>query len=119
VQLASVGRKVVGTAVDGAVLVPHGDVTRPPAAAEGDRRIGERLQQSRQQSVAAGPRQPEHITGEPRVDEEQLVARTGMDGHDGVATAGTEVTIEYFGERYGAIVAEEPLYDPNHVKLRG
>lgn len=35
------------------------------------------------------------------------------------ATAGTEVSIEYFGKQYGAVVAEEPLYDPNHVKLRG
>lgn len=34
------------------------------------------------------------------------------------ATAGTEVTIEYFGRRYEAVVAEEPLYDPSHVKLR-
>ncbi len=34
------------------------------------------------------------------------------------ATAGTVVTIEYFGERYEAVVAEEPLYDPGHSKLR-
>jgi glycine cleavage system T protein len=35
------------------------------------------------------------------------------------ATAGTQVTVEYFGRRYEAVVTEEPLYDPTHVKLRG
>ena len=34
-------------------------------------------------------------------------------------TAGTRVAIEYLGRRYEAVVAEEPLYDPNNVKLRG
>jgi glycine cleavage system aminomethyltransferase T len=35
------------------------------------------------------------------------------------AEPGTEVEIEYFGQRHRAIVAKEPLYDPKHTKLRG
>lgn len=34
------------------------------------------------------------------------------------ATAGTRLTIEYFGRRYEAAVTEEPLFDPSHVRLR-
>lgn len=34
------------------------------------------------------------------------------------ATAGTQVTVEYLGRRYGATVTDEPLYDPSHTKLR-
>ncbi len=34
------------------------------------------------------------------------------------ATAGTKLTIEYFGRRYEATVTEEPLFDPSHVRLR-
>lgn len=34
------------------------------------------------------------------------------------ATPGTFVAIEYFGERYGATVSEEPLYDPKGLRLR-
>ena len=34
------------------------------------------------------------------------------------ATPGTAVTVEYFGRRYEATVAEEPLFDPSHSKLR-
>ncbi|HEX3782823.1 MAG TPA: FAD-dependent oxidoreductase [Pseudonocardiaceae bacterium] len=35
------------------------------------------------------------------------------------ATPGTEVDIEYFGERISAAVAEEPLFDPGMARLRG
>jgi glycine cleavage system aminomethyltransferase T/glycine/D-amino acid oxidase-like deaminating enzyme len=35
------------------------------------------------------------------------------------AVEGTKVEIEYFGNRYCATVAQEPLYDPNGSKLRG
>lgn len=34
------------------------------------------------------------------------------------ATPGTRVEIEYFGNRYGATVGNEPLYDPKMVRLR-
>ena len=34
------------------------------------------------------------------------------------ATAGTRLTIEYFGRRYEATVTEEPLFDPSQSKLR-
>jgi glycine cleavage system aminomethyltransferase T len=32
---------------------------------------------------------------------------------------GTGVEIEYFGERHGATVAEEPLFDPAMKRMRG
>jgi glycine cleavage system aminomethyltransferase T/glycine/D-amino acid oxidase-like deaminating enzyme len=35
------------------------------------------------------------------------------------ATPGTGVEVEYFGRRYPATVAAEPLYDPQNAKLRG
>jgi len=34
------------------------------------------------------------------------------------AEPGTEMEIEYFGQRHRAIVTKEPLYDPKHAKLR-
>ncbi len=34
------------------------------------------------------------------------------------ATTGTQVTVEYLGRLYAATVTDEPLYDPNHTKLR-
>ncbi len=34
------------------------------------------------------------------------------------ASSGTAVAIEYLGERYGATVSSEPLYDPKGVRLR-
>ena len=34
------------------------------------------------------------------------------------AAVGTQVAIEYFGERHGATVAEEPLYDPKNLRLK-
>jgi glycine cleavage system aminomethyltransferase T len=35
------------------------------------------------------------------------------------AQPGTGVEVEYFGHRYSATVAQEPLYDPKNTKLRG
>ena len=35
------------------------------------------------------------------------------------AAAGTPVEIEYFGQRYPATVAREPLFDPDGSRLRG
>jgi len=35
-----------------------------------------------------------------------------------VANAGRQVEIEYFGERLPAVVAEEPLFDREMVRLR-
>ncbi len=35
------------------------------------------------------------------------------------AAAGTKVDLLYFGQRYGATVAQEPLYDPSGSKLKG
>lgn len=34
------------------------------------------------------------------------------------SSPGTELEVEYFGERYGATVSNEPLYDPKMVRLR-
>jgi glycine cleavage system aminomethyltransferase T len=36
-----------------------------------------------------------------------------------VAVPGTDVWIDYFGERVPAVVAEEPLFDPGMSRLRG
>lgn len=33
------------------------------------------------------------------------------------ATPGTQVTVEYFGKRYPAVVVREPLYDPQNRKI--
>jgi glycine cleavage system aminomethyltransferase T/glycine/D-amino acid oxidase-like deaminating enzyme len=35
------------------------------------------------------------------------------------AAAGAKVEVEYFGNRYKATVAKEPLYDPNSLRLKG
>ncbi len=35
-----------------------------------------------------------------------------------LAGEGTKVEIEYFGERHGATVAEEPLFDPAMKRMR-
>ena len=37
----------------------------------------------------------------------------------GLAEVGTEVQIEYFGERQAAKVSEEPLFDPAMKRMRG
>jgi glycine cleavage system aminomethyltransferase T/glycine/D-amino acid oxidase-like deaminating enzyme len=37
----------------------------------------------------------------------------------GLSEEGAEVEIEYFGERHGATVAEEPLFDPAMKRMRG
>jgi glycine cleavage system aminomethyltransferase T len=37
----------------------------------------------------------------------------------GLAGVGTKIEIEYFGERHGATVAEEPLFDPAMKRMRG
>jgi glycine cleavage system aminomethyltransferase T len=34
------------------------------------------------------------------------------------AAEGTQVEVDYFGKRYRATVAREPLYDPEHIKLK-
>jgi glycine cleavage system aminomethyltransferase T len=36
----------------------------------------------------------------------------------GLAEVGTKVEIQYFGERHGATVAEEPLFDPAMKRMR-
>ena len=36
-----------------------------------------------------------------------------------LAEEGTEVEIQYFGERHGATVSEEPLFDPAMKRMRG
>lgn len=35
------------------------------------------------------------------------------------SAAGTKVEIEYFGQRYGATVSNEPLWDPKMARMRG
>jgi dimethylglycine oxidase len=37
----------------------------------------------------------------------------------GLSEEGAQVEIEYFGERHGATVAEEPLFDPAMKRMRG
>jgi dimethylglycine oxidase len=37
----------------------------------------------------------------------------------GLSEEGAKVEIEYFGERHGATVAEEPLFDPAMKRMRG
>ena len=34
------------------------------------------------------------------------------------AQPGSKVEIQYFGRRYGATVSTEPLFDPEHTRLR-
>ena len=34
------------------------------------------------------------------------------------AAVGTSVEVEYFGKRYPASAAQEPVYDPKNVKLK-
>ena len=36
-----------------------------------------------------------------------------------LASEGTRIEIEYFGQRYGAAVAKEPLFDPRGARLKG
>jgi glycine cleavage system aminomethyltransferase T len=36
-----------------------------------------------------------------------------------LALAGTELEVEILGSRRRAVVAREPLYDPNNMRLRG
>jgi dimethylglycine dehydrogenase len=36
-----------------------------------------------------------------------------------LATPGTALEVEIFGERRPAVVATEPLYDPENLRLRG
>jgi glycine cleavage system aminomethyltransferase T len=35
-----------------------------------------------------------------------------------MATPGTELTVEILGERRRAVVATEPLYDPQNLRLK-
>jgi len=34
------------------------------------------------------------------------------------AEPGTRVEVEYFGERYGATVSQEPLFDPKMARMK-
>jgi len=36
-----------------------------------------------------------------------------------LAAPGTELSVEILGERRRAVVATEPLYDPQNLRLRG
>ena len=37
----------------------------------------------------------------------------------GLATPGTALEVEIFGAHHAAVVATEPLYDPDNLRLRG
>jgi glycine cleavage system aminomethyltransferase T/glycine/D-amino acid oxidase-like deaminating enzyme len=72
------------------------------------------------------------LGGEPLLDGERVLGRVTSGGYGYTvrqsiaygylpieyAAPGTRVTLQLFGERYGAVVTKEPLYDPKNEKIK-
>jgi glycine cleavage system aminomethyltransferase T/glycine/D-amino acid oxidase-like deaminating enzyme len=72
------------------------------------------------------------VGGEPLLDGERVLGRVTSGGYGytvrqsiaygylpiDYAAPGTRVTLQLFGERYGAVVTKEPLYDPKNEKIK-
>ncbi len=72
------------------------------------------------------------LGGEPLLDGERVIGRVTSAGYgytirksiaysylpSAYTTAGTRLTVQLFGEHYGATVMKEPLYDPKNEKIK-